>query len=188
LNQTWDLGRYPRNSINEIPSNNFGLHFGKRMAERRSDRVVGIVLVTAPGESISHWDGNGEFFAQIRDKVSRAISDLPYKSRVDAVLWHQGESDGEDRNEYGDALFELITDFRSEPWFEFGFPFICGETASLPVNRQLQRLNSDNDPWTACIEAEGLATVGDDAHFNAESLRTIGQRYADQYIEMFLAD
>jgi len=95
LNQTWDLGRYPRNSINEIPSNNFGLHFGKRMAERRSDRVVGIVLVTAPGESISHWDGNGEFFAQIRDKVSRAISDLPYKSRVDAVLWHQGESDGE---------------------------------------------------------------------------------------------
>ena len=79
LDQIWDLGRYPRNTINENPSNNFGLHFGKRMAERRSDRVVGIVLVTAPGQSISHWDGNGDFFAHIRDKVSRAISDLPYK-------------------------------------------------------------------------------------------------------------
>ena len=184
LDQVWDLGRYPRNAVNTIPSNNFGLHFGKRMATRLNDRVIGIVLITAPGEAISHWDSSGGFFAQTRDKVSRALNELPHKSKVDGILWHQGESDGRDRDEYSEALFELINDFRSEPWFEFELPFICGETASSPVNLQLQKLNQDNDPWTACIRAEGLPTLGDNSHFNAEALRTIGRRYADQYIEM----
>jgi len=107
LDHVWDLGRYPRNAVNNVPSNNFGLHFGKRMAERLSNRVVGIVLVTAPGEAISHWNANGEFFAQTRDKVSRAVNELPHKSKVDGILWHQGESDGQDRDEYGEALFDL---------------------------------------------------------------------------------
>jgi len=186
LNQVWDLGLFPRNGLGSDPSNNFGLHFGKRLAERRSDRVVGIVLITAPGEAISHWDSDGLFFSQTRDKVSRAINDLPFKSAVDAILWHQGESDGSDDDQYGTALYSLISNFRSEPWFEFGFPFICGETATLPVNRQLQRLNTDNDPWTACIEAEGLATDDGGFHFTAESLRTMGERYADEYIDLFL--
>ena len=186
LDQVWDLGRYPRNSINTIPSNNFGLHFGKRVVERMDERVVGFILVTAPGEAISHWDDSGQFFGQIRDKVSRAISDLPNKSKVDGILWHQGESDGADDDDYGVALYTLIGNFRSEPWFEFGFPFICGETAAFPVNQQLQKLNQDNDEWTACIEAEGLPTFEDGAHFTAEALRIMGRRYADQYIEMFL--
>jgi len=76
---------------------------------------------------------------------------------VDGILWHQGESDGADDDDYGVALYTLIGNFRSEPWFEFGFPFICGETAAFPVNQQLQKLNQDNE-----------------------------RRYADQYIEMFL--
>ncbi len=186
LNQVWDRGWFPRNDPNTDPSNNFSLHFGKRIAERRTDRVVGFILITAPGMPISHWQQDGQFFGDIRNKVSRAINELPYKSNLDVILWHQGESDGEDRDEYSAALYDLIERFRSEPWFGYGYPFICGETARSPVNQQLRKLNRDSDPWTACIAAEGLPTIRDNAHFSAESLRTMGKRYADAYLEMML--
>lgn len=184
LNQVWDRGWFPRGDPANPPSNNLSLHFGKRVTEMDRNRVVGFVLVTAPGQPISHWDPQGEFFNSIRSKVSRAISELPVKSRVDGILWHQGESDGEDDPAYGQALYTLIEAFRSESWYGAGLPFICGETATLPVNRQLNRLNSDGNPNTACIAAAGLETKGDDAHFSASALRTIGQRYAEQYVAM----
>ena len=186
LHQIWDLNWFPRNDPNTPPSNNFSLHFGKRVVTRAPDRVVGFILMSAPGSPISHWDVDGEFFNEIRNEVSQAINELPFKSKLDGILWHQGESDGEDRDEYGNALYDLITRFRSEPWFSDDLPFICGDTARSPVNNQLRRLNSDADPWTACVEAQGLPVVPETDHFNAESLRTIGGRYADAYLEMYL--
>ena len=186
LNQIWDLNWFPRTDPGTPPSNNFGFHFAKRAADQAPGRVVGFILLTAPGEPISHWDRDSQFFNQTRDKVSRAINELPNKSKLDAILWHQGESDGEDRDEYGAALYDLIERFRSEPWFDHNLPFICGETVESPVNRQLARLNSDNDEWTACVAAEGLPVLPDTVHFNAEALRTLGACYANAYLEMWL--
>lgn len=186
LNQIWDRNFYPQNDPNTPPSNNFSLHFGKRIAERAPDRVVAFILVTSPDSGISDWGPNTDFFNSIRDKVSLAINDIPLKSRLDAILWHHGEADGEDRDEYSAALFDLVARFRSEPWFDDGRPFICGETAASPVNNQLNRLNTDADPWTSCVEGAGLAVLPNTDQFTASSLRTIGQRYADAYIEMWL--
>ncbi len=184
LHQVWDRGWFPRSSPDTDPSNNFALHFGKKVVEIAPDRVVGFILITAPGESISHWRGDGGFFNEIRNKVSLAISELPSHSGVDAILWHQGESDGRDDDRYGSALFELISNFRGEGWFGSGKPFICGETASLPVNEQLRKLNTDNDDSTACVGGEGLPTKSDGMHFSADGLRAIGRLYGEKYIEM----
>ncbi len=185
LNQRWDRG-FPLNDPNTPPSNNFGLHFGKRVSNRTSGRVVGVILVSSPGSSISDWGPESDLFNFIRSRVSQAINELPFKRQLDGILWHQGESDGADFDQYGTALYDLIERFRSEPWFSSDRPFICGETAALPVNNQLRRLNTDDDPWTACVQAEGLAVLPGTAHFTAESLRTLGQRYADAYLEMYL--
>ena len=184
LHQIWDLGWFPRGDLVNGPSNNLSLHFGKQVASADSARVVGFILATAPGQPISHWQTDGDFFNSVRNKVSQAINELPSKARIDGILWHQGESDGRDDPAYGAALYSLIDAFRSESWYGANLPFICGETASLPVNAQLNRLNSDNDPNTACIAAEGLETRGDDVHFSASALRTIGRRYADRYLAM----
>ncbi len=184
LQQIWDRGWFPRTDPDTDPSNNFSLHFAKQVVKRNPQRVVGFILITAPGEPISHWQPQGGFYNEIRNKTSLAISDLPAKSSVDGILWHQGESDGRDDHSYGDTLYSLIENFQSEPWFGVGRPFICGETASLPVNRQLQKLNRDNNPNTGCVAAEGLATLPDGSHFTAESLRTIGRRYGDLYSDM----
>ncbi len=199
LNQIWDLGWHPRTSPDSDPHNNFGMHFGKTLSTSRSDRVVGIVLVTAPGEGISHWDYEGHFYNKVRNKAVAALNELPHKSSYDGILWHQGETDwskngtndtdyhGEDvaNDYYSNKLWTLITNFRNESWFDYNRPFICGETAQSPVNSRLMALNRDSDYWTACVAGSGLPTYDDvNVHFTAEGLREIGANYANMYMEL----
>ena len=199
LKQVWDLGWHPRTSVDTDPHNNFALHFGKTIASRRGDRVVGIVLVTAPGEGINHWDANGYFFNKVRTKALAALNELPHKHSFDGILWHQGETDWSlkgsldtelagvslDDNYYSTKLWQLIDNFRKETWFDHEKPFICGETAQSPINQRLMALNRDNDPWTACVEGEGLPTYDDvQVHFSAEGLRTLGANYAETYLQI----
>lgn len=199
LRQIWDQGWHPRTHPDTDPHNNFGLHFGKTVAKLDADRVVGIVLVTAPGEGISHWDSDNFFYSQIRRKALLALNALPQKATFDGILWHQGETDwakngtlDPDMREtdvgndyYSNRLADLIINFRSESWFSDDKPFICGETAQSPVNNRLMALNRNSDQWTACAAAEGLATYDEaNVHFNAVSLRTLGAGYAELYLQM----
>lgn len=184
LNQVWDLNWFPRTSPDTDPSNNFSFHFGKRLASARADRTVGIILVTAPGKAIKHWRYKEEFYRKIESRVLDAINQLPHKSAIDGILWHQGESDGVDSQTYTDALYTLIYHLRTEPWANSGTPFICGETKQLQVNNRLNGLNRDSDPNTACVKGNDLGTLADGHHFNAIGLRTLGTRYADAYIDM----
>ncbi|MEM7257843.1 MAG: sialate O-acetylesterase [Pseudomonadota bacterium] len=185
LNQIWDRGWHPRNNPNTDPSNNLLLHFGKRLVARDSDRVVGFILVSEPGAAISNWDYNSEFYRAIDSRVIDAINQLPHKSQLDGILWHQGETDANDTDYYTRKLNDVIANFRSENWYSSGKPFICGEIAKRGgVNNRLNRLNSDNDNSTACVSAAGLSTRIDGSHFDAEGLRELGKRYADRYYSM----
>ncbi len=187
LHQFWDLthpGNFSDSDPDREPFNNFGMHFGKTIAENRTDRRVAIVLITAPGREIAHWDLDGEFFGQIRNKALNALNQIPHKSSFDGILWHQGESDAADSDYYTTKLNQLITNFRNESWYGYEKPFICGETIGLPVNNRLNRLNTDGDDWTACVEGEGYPSLGDGIHFSAEGLRRIGSNYAWEYITM----
>ena len=198
LRQVWDLGWHPAKGLGEDPHNNFGFHFGKTVVTQRDDRVVGIVLVTAPGEGISHWDTDGAFFHKIRDKALRALNELPHKAQADGILWHQGETDWgrngshdpdlpvfPEDDYYSNKLWNLINNFRMESWFASDRPFICGETVRSPVNHRLNALNRDNDRWTACASGEGLPTYDEiQVHFSAEGLRQLGKNYAEIYLQL----
>ncbi len=184
LHQVWDLGWHPRNDPDTDPSNNFAFHFARKVAQRRPQRVVGFILVTAPGASIAHWDSGGEFFQKISDRVVAALNELPSKSSIDGILWHQGETDWADDEYYQVALSGVINNFRSQSWFGFNKPFICGETVEAPVNRVLMALNTNGEPWSGCVESDGLSTILDNLHFSAEGLRILGTRYATKYLQM----
>ncbi len=202
LHQQWDQGSHPGDGrLSSFPDkvhNNFALHFGTRLAERDSQRVIGFILVSEPGEGIQHWDNGNAGMNRVKSKVVQAINEISHKSRVDGILWHQGESDWQlegtsdpdvsqpaPKNYYPQKLTRLIQNLRSEPWARTDTPFICGETISAQgVNTHLMALNSDNDANTACVEGFGLPSRNDGAHMNADGLRTIGKRYADRYFEM----
>ncbi len=198
LRQVWDLGWHPFKGLGDDPHNNFGFHFGKQIVAN-SDRKVGIVLVTAPGEGINHWDTDNYFFNKIRNKALAALNELPHKTSFDGILWHQGETDWAntgsldpelsewelDPNYYSNKLWQVVDNFRNETWFDHGKPFICGETAQSPINARLMALNRNSDIWTGCVEGEGLDTWDEaEVHFTAESLRTLGANYAERYLSM----
>lgn len=186
LHQIWDLNWHPRNEPDDDPSNNFGFHFAKKLAERRPQKVIGFILVTAPGKAIDHWDYESEFYLKTRNKVVAAINELPTKASIDGIMWHQGESDWYADERYKNKLSGLIANFRSESWFDADKPFICGETVAAPLNQILTALNTDGDPSTGCVSSEGLSTltVGDPFHFSGEGLRILGTRYATKYLQM----
>lgn len=184
LHQIWDLNWHPRGDPATDPSNNFGFHFAKKVSERRSHRVIGFILVTAPGEPIVTWDYETDFYLSIRNRVIDALNQLPNKATIDGILWHQGETDWKDNVYYENKLADVINNFRSESWFSSDKPFICGETAYAPLNRILMNLNSDGDPWTGCVVSDGLRTHEDQVHFLADGLRVLGTRYATKYLQM----
>ncbi len=184
LHQVWDRGWYPRGNPGETPSNNFVFHMAKEVTRRHDHRVVGFILASAPGESIAHWDQHGDFFKHIDSKVLDAINQIPHKSRLDGILWHQGESDEGD-HQYHVKLNGLINSFRQQNWFSAEQPFICGETAVFEVvNAQLMALNSDGDSATGCVNSDNLSTHTDGYHFDAAGLRELGRRYATKYLTM----
>ena len=213
LHQAWDVdGWHPGNGSQSDntrePYNNFAFHFAKTVVENDPDRIVGIVVASAPGEGIQHWDANGPFAQTVESKVLAALSAQGVKSQIDGILWHQGETDWlyngtsdvdateaerSDPVYYPTRLNALINRYRMQSWFNSNKPFICGETRQAPVNDRLMELNDDNDPWTACVAGSDLPTREQDlqanppklgTHFNAAGLRQLGQRYGMKYLEM----
>jgi len=184
VSHLWDLNWYPRGDIAGQPSNNFAFHFGKSLVRNDPNAVVGIIMVTAPGKAIDHWDPEGDFFDEIDRKVGNALQSLPSNVKVHGILWHQGESDFYSTDHYRWRLQQLIGSFRKRSWFASDGLFVCGETLNAPVNEQLRALNTDGDARTGCVTASGLESLGDDVHFNATSLRVLGSRYADKYRSM----
>ncbi len=213
LRQHWDGPnevRHPGNNAlifpGNTPHNNFAFHFGKALVALDPQRVVGFVLVTAPGAGIKHWDLGGSFYRTLSTKAMNALN-ASSKSSFDGILWHQGETDFQfsgtsditatrlqriDDNYYPDRLYRLISNLRQEPWFSTQKPiFICAETQTsnpdpltiAPVNRRLMALNSDSDRYTGCVTSSRLQT-SDGVHFNAAAMREIGRRYAVEYLKL----
>ena len=208
LHQFWepDLpGNHSLTVPDREPYNNISFQVAKSIAAK-SDRVVGIVMLTAPGQGISHWDYNSEFFLDMRAKALEALNALPNKQSFDGLLWLQGEtdwllegtadpgatgfSDKESdfyKNYYPNKLYQLISNFRSENWFGSDGKFLCAETKKAELNPHLMALNLDADNFTGCAAAADLETRESDpfgSHFSAASLRTLGGRIADVYLEM----
>ena len=132
LHQAWDVdGWHPGNgSLNDssrTPYNNFAFHFAKTLADSDPDKVVGIVIASAPGEGIQHWDAAGDFagpkfpdnrfFAEVVEtQALAALNAQGVKTSFDAVLWHQGETDWQKEGTSDpDVLSHYLNDSSYDP-------------------------------------------------------------------------
>ncbi len=205
--------------VSGLANNNFAFHFARQLAKQATGcRVVGIVMVAEGGRGISHWDQNAEGWLQINQQLSDALEAIG-RNTIDGILWHQGESDwiadgtcypgdscvNNQPDYYPQKLFSRIADpaisnpvgndalidrLRRQTWYAEDKPFIAAETLRAPVNVHLNKLNTDDDPWTACVRGDlssGLEANPLDPfenHYSGEALRQLGRRYAARYIEM----
>lgn len=131
LHQAWDVdGWHPGNgSLSDAsrqPYNHFAFHFAKSLVESDSTKIVGLVIVAAPGEGIQHWDVGGDFGGTkypdgvtfdevVNTQAIEALTAQGVKTSFDAVLWHQGETDWQ---EVGTSDINVLDHYADDPDYD----------------------------------------------------------------------
>jgi hypothetical protein len=173
-----------------------GLAFGKAMAEASPQATIGLIPCAVGGTSITRW------VPGVQDPVTKAYPYDDMLKRAQAackdgtlkgIIWHQGEADRRPDASalYAERLTALIARLRKELNAP-DVPFVAGELGQLnETNRELTagfntilRGLTQSVARYACVSAEGLTDRGDHLHFNAESARTLGARYAAAMLEL----
>ncbi len=173
-----------------------GLSFARTMIKNLPEKISILVIPTAiGGSSISKWLGDSLYrkvhlLTNFREKMAVGIK----YGVVKAVLWHQGEADATPQKIplYKARLKELFTDFRTAAanaslpvlMGELG-PFIYNLEGFLKINKVMKEYAA-TDEYSAVIPTGDLKDKGDSLHFNSESQRIMGQRFAEEYLRKFL--
>ncbi|MEO8173180.1 MAG: sialate O-acetylesterase [Sediminibacterium sp.] len=174
-----------------------GLSFAREMwAIWKSDpeAIVAIVPCAVGGTKIDLWQpgayDNATKTYPWDDAIRRIKKALP-DGTVEAILWHQGESDANEAlsPSYENKLRALIAGFRKE-LNNSSLPFILGEIGEFKPgeNKHIPFINSvikkiaETTPYSAFVSCAGLTHRGDFLHFDAASAREFGKRYAAAYL------
>lgn len=174
-----------------------GRAFAARIAEAYPTVTIGLVPAAAGGSPIDAWQPGG-YHDQTKshpwdEAIARARVALQ-AGRLQAILWHQGESDATPAlaAAYQGKLHDLVARFRTTLDAP-DLPFIVGQLGRFPdapwdEARQLvdaaHRALPGTVPHTAFVSSEGLVHGGDKVHFDAASLRELGRRYAEAYVSL----
>lgn len=179
----WEPARNPLNRHSSIRKDvsaqkmNPGYAFALTMAEQDKASTFGLVVNARGGTRIEEWGKGGVFY----DEAIRRTKVAMKTGTLKGILWHQGEGNANDEA-YLEKLQALVSAFRSD----FGMPdlpFVVGEVREgTRVNAQLSAL-PERVPATSCVSAKGLKTQ-DAWHFDAPSMRLLGQRYAEAILKL----
>ncbi len=191
-NQPWEKAANPLNKYSSIRKSlsmqrlGPGYTFARHMAAFYPEKKFGLVVNAKGGTSINLWEPGSEFY---NEAIRRTKEALKY-GKLKGVIWHQGESDAKSYQTYMDKLLDLIKALRSE--FNIpDLPFIAGQlsydkphykgfnTMILELPNRLEN--------TAVISSKNTATT-DSTHFDSESQRLLGKRYAVEMLKLISDD
>jgi hypothetical protein len=172
-----------------------GLSFGKNIADAYPALNIGLIPCAVGGSGIDVWKP-GAYYEQTQshpydDAIRRARKALE-NGQLAGILWHQGETDSspDKATAYGPKLVELAQRLRTDLNAP-NVPFIVGTLGDFVAERnpdaRIVNATLEQAPMqiknTYCVRSSGLMHKGDTLHFDASSARTLGQRYADVFME-----
>jgi len=169
-----------------------GMSFALALAEKTGIAPLGLVPCAVGGTPLNQWMPGADLYKNAVTTVKSAL----VHGTLAGVLWHQGEGDSHNQDDaasYGPRLAKMIQQLRADLSAE-SVPVIAGELGFFLqhhggcdyfdlVNEQLREVENIV-PGYSCVSARGMQDNGDSVHFNAESLREFGRRYAQKFIEM----
>ena len=174
-----------------------GRTFGRLIAEANPAVTIGLIPCAVGGSPIDAWKP-GIFYEPTKshpwdDALRRAKSALR-SGTLKGILWHQGEADStaELAPKYAAKLQDLITRLRTELAAP-DVPFVAGQLgkfADAPWDSSRIQVDLAHRSLpgkvarTAFVSSEGLKHKGDKVHFDAESYRELGRRYAEAYLKL----
>ena len=174
-----------------------GKTFGQLVAEARPEVTIGLIPCAVGGSPIDSWVP-GALDEATRthpwDDMMRRTQVALASGTLKGILWHQGESDAKPElaAAYETKLQALITRFRTDLAAP-KLPFLAGQmgrfadvpwTEEKTVVDQAHQALPKKVPHTAFVSAEGLKHKGDQVHFDSASLRELGERYAQVFLNL----
>ena len=172
-----------------------GRSFAVAVAEANPGVTIGLIPCAVGGSPIDAWRP-GVFYEPTHshpwdDALRRAKLALQ-AGTLQGILWHQGEADSTVAlaPAYEAKLHDLIDRLRAELGAP-DLPFVAGQLGRFEgspwddakgrVDQALRDLPR-KVPHTAFVSAEGLKDKGDKIHFDSDSYREFGRRYAEAFL------
>ena len=185
------LNRYSTIEFQHVPGLNPGATFAEEMKKAFPNEKTGLISNARGSTRIAEWQKDDRYFDEA---VRRAKA---CGEKIAAILWLQGEDDAlkaSDFEDYAPRFEAFIRDLR-EALGDEGIPFIACEIwgdvepdneeerrGAVRVNEQIAAVIAKTANC-AMISSKGAAHVTEDpVHFSPEGMRTLGRRYAAEYI------
>jgi hypothetical protein len=189
----WVVARDPLHAPNGriAPGVGPGMSFAAEMLKADPNITIGLVPCAVGGTPLKRWVKGGDLY----EKAVKQGRTAAEAGVICGVLWHQGETDGDKKDaadSYQARLTKMFQDLR-EDLNTPGLPIVVGQlgpflqAAKHPyvdtVKAALKAIPSAT-PRVGFADSDGLEHKGDELHFNAESQRTFGTRYAKAMQEL----
>ncbi len=177
-----------------------GRSFASVVAEANPGVTVGLIPCAVGGSPIDTWKP-GIFYDPTKshpwDDAMRRAKLALQAGTLKGILWHQGESDSTAvlASGYEAKLHDLIRRMRAELRAP-AMPFVVGQLGKFSESPWDEfRLKVDaahrelplKVPHTAFVGSDGLNHRGDKVHFDSDSYREFGRRYAAAYLKLVAA-
>jgi len=170
-----------------------GLSFANSLLKHVPENTSILLIPTAVGgSSINQWLGDAnhrdvKLLSNFKEKVVLAKK----YGKVKGILWHQGESDANPKKnaQHDENLTKLFKIFR-ESVGNKKLTILVGELGSYSKKDALwSQMNSiinehaKGDQYMSVIKTADFIDKGDAVHFNSESQRLLGKRYAEAFLK-----
>ncbi|MEK6477387.1 sialate O-acetylesterase [Catalinimonas sp. 4WD22] len=194
----WILAKEPLHFYEpELTGLDCGLAFGRELIRHVPDSVsIALIPCAVGGSAIQQWLGDSTFRGvQLMHNFEEKVELAKQSGHIKGILWHQGESDATDEliPLYPAQLTKLVNTFRTYTG-DADLPVMIGELGPYTIPKEKQmRWNSINqlihqfaasDPKVGVVSSHDLKHKGDHVHFDSESQRTLGKRFAEKYLEI----
>ena len=176
-------------------------------AHKATGRKVYLIIVSNGGTHIGRWVGDesgdvsshiggwggvgvaSPLYAELKAAVDEGIALIPDATKIDAMLWHQGETKRvghESVDLYNTDFQTLRAKLATETWWGRSTQMLGGELIIGSKYDQYQEFyrafNSAGDPKLKCVSGRGLGAQVESnttlkIHYNGAGLFELGQRY-----------
>lgn len=171
------------------------LPFAFEILKKFPDIRTGFIPAARGGSSLDQWLPGNENFERAVWLFERAVKNNP-DIETGGILWHQGETDAsntETAMTYGERFMKTINGFR-ERLHAPSAPVVAGELGRflalnpachghVAVVNQTKTVIASLEN-AAFVSSEDLTCDGGHTHFNTESIRLFGLRYAAAYLKI----
>lgn len=194
---SWVLAQNPIHFDKSIAGTGLGLTFGKIMAEENPEVKIGLVPCAKGGSSINQW---------FPDSIHQATNSYPYNEMVakskkvllegtlKGILWHQGEADTNSETDIENypGKFNAMIDLLKSDLEIQSVPIVIGVIGDFFTERRplagelnivFEQMAAQNE-CTELVKADNLKHKGDSVHFDSNSYRILGKRYAAKMKEL----